>query len=68
MFVSIIGVMSGLDHSLREKILGFNSHLAITQSGQTMVDYFDVAEITSMDKKCEITPSNWWMVLLPPKL
>jgi lipoprotein-releasing system permease protein len=46
--IIVISVMSGFDHDLREKILGFNPHLTITQvdpatqMGTTMQDYPDV--------------------------
>ena len=29
--IIVISVMSGFDHDLRDKILGFNAHLKITQ-------------------------------------
>jgi len=37
-------VMSGFDHDLREKILGFNAHLTVSQPGSTMKNYQAVAD------------------------
>jgi lipoprotein-releasing system permease protein len=54
--IIVISVMSGFDHDLREKILGFNPHLTIsavdpvTQTGATMQNYQAVAAIVSSNK------------------
>ncbi|HWY31176.1 MAG TPA: ABC transporter permease [Candidatus Acidoferrum sp.] len=51
--IIVISVMSGFDHDLREKILGFNPHLTITQvdpatqAGTTMADYPAVVRLVS---------------------
>ena len=37
--IIVISVMSGFDHDLREKILGFNPQLRIVSYGRTMHDY-----------------------------
>ena len=37
--IIVISVMSGFGHDLREKILGFNAHLTVTQAGAAMKDY-----------------------------
>ena len=37
--IIVISVMSGFDHDLRSKILGFSAHLTIKQSGATMKNY-----------------------------
>ncbi len=37
--IIVISVMSGFDRQLREKILGFNAHLRIYQSGTPMADH-----------------------------
>ena len=42
--IIVISVMSGFDHDLREKIIGFNAHLTVSQPGQTMKDYQAVAD------------------------
>ena len=34
--IIVISVMSGFDHDLRSKILGFNAHLRIASRGETM--------------------------------
>src|SRR5258705_1752790 len=40
--IIVISVMSGFDLQLRDKILGFNSHLKIIQPGRTIANYKDV--------------------------
>ena len=49
--IIVISVMTGFDHDLREKILGFNAHLTVTQTGSTMKNFAGVAEIISKNKK-----------------
>jgi lipoprotein-releasing system permease protein len=48
--IIVISVMSGFDHDLRDKILGFNAHLTVSQSGQTMKDYERVANLVAQNK------------------
>ena len=54
--IIVISVMSGFDHDLREKILGFNPHITITQidpatqAGTTMPDYPGVARLVSSNQ------------------
>jgi lipoprotein-releasing system permease protein len=54
--IIVISVMSGFDHDLREKILGFNPHITITQidpatqAGTTMPDYPEVARLVSSNQ------------------
>jgi lipoprotein-releasing system permease protein len=53
--IIVISVMSGFDHDLREKILGFNSHLKIfslDKNGRTeaMKNYADTMRIVSSNK------------------
>src|ERR1700722_14472802 len=48
--IIVISVMSGFDHDLRSKILGFNAHLTVMQSGTTMKNYADVAGLISKKK------------------
>ncbi len=44
--IIVISVMSGFDHDMREKILGFNSHVQVFNSaGGPMSDYARVADI-----------------------
>src|SRR5579864_4003962 len=49
--IIVTSVMSGFDHDLREKILGFNAHLTISKSGQTMRDYQALADKIAANKK-----------------
>src|ERR1700722_1498391 len=53
--IIVISVMSGFDHDLRSKILGFNSHLkifALDKNGRTeaMKNYADTMRIVSANK------------------
>ncbi|MGH7954034.1 MAG: ABC transporter permease, partial [Limisphaerales bacterium] len=53
--IIVISVMSGFDHDLRSKILGFNSHLKIFATDQmgrneTMANYEDVMQMVSTNK------------------
>ena len=55
MLVIVISVMSGFDHDLRSKILGFNAHLkifALDNSGRTepMENYENVMRLVSSNK------------------
>src|SRR5215471_12701568 len=50
--IIVISVMSGFDHDLREKILGFNAHLTVSQSGATMKNYQAVATGSSRTRMC----------------
>jgi len=48
--IIVISVMSGFDHDLREKILGFNAHLKIFAVGKTMENYAQVMELVESNK------------------
>ena len=48
--IIVISVMSGFDHDLREKILGFNAHITVTQAGTTMQNYETIADRIVTDK------------------
>jgi len=48
--IIVISVMSGFDHDLRGKILGFNAHLTVSQSGVPMKDYARVAKTIAADR------------------
>src|SRR5665213_1633588 len=60
--IIVISVMSGFDHDLRGKILGFNSHLkvfALGTNGRTeaMQNYEDVMRLVSSNKNvCGVAP------------
>ena len=43
--IIVISVMSGFDKQLRDKILGFNAHLRITNSQDTINNYADLIEM-----------------------
>lgn len=47
--IIVISVMSGFDHDLRDKILGFQAHLTVKQSG-TMKNYSQVAALIAQNK------------------
>ena len=48
--IIVISVMSGFDHDLRDKILGFNAHLTVSKAGETMKDYERVANLVAQNK------------------
>jgi lipoprotein-releasing system permease protein len=48
--IIVISVMSGFDHDLREKILGFSAHLTVTESGSTMKNYRQAAAVIAANK------------------
>jgi lipoprotein-releasing system permease protein len=45
--IIVISVMTGFDQELRQKILGFNTHLKVFVPGRTMSDYQKIASIVS---------------------
>jgi lipoprotein-releasing system permease protein len=68
--IIVISVMSGFDHDLREKILGFNAHLkvfALDQTGRsgTMKDYGRVMNLVAANKNVRgVTPFIFGPVLV----
>ncbi len=64
--IIVISVMSGFDHDLRDKILGFSAHLTVKESGATMKNYPQVAAVdrgrTKMSAACRPSCSArcWW--------
>jgi lipoprotein-releasing system permease protein len=48
--IIVISVMSGFDHQLRDKILGFNAHLTVSEPGRTMRNYDAIAAEVSKNK------------------
>jgi lipoprotein-releasing system permease protein len=48
--IIVISVMSGFDHDMRDRILGFNAHLTVSQPGRTMNDYAAVARVVAQNK------------------
>ena len=49
--IIVISVMSGFDHQLREKILGFNAHLTVSKGDRPMTDYGVLADRISANPK-----------------
>jgi lipoprotein-releasing system permease protein len=47
----VIAVMSGFDQQLRDKILGFNTHLKVFEPERTMPDYKRVMSIISSNRE-----------------
>ncbi|HXR04318.1 MAG TPA: ABC transporter permease [Verrucomicrobiae bacterium] len=63
--IIVISVMSGFDHDLREKILGFNAHLKIFAAGKTMENYDQVMELVASNKNVRgVAPFVFGPVLL----
>ena len=68
--IIVISVMSGFDHDLREKILGFNAHLkvfALDQTGRsgTMKNYGRVMDLVAANKNVRgVTPFIFGPVLV----
>lgn len=55
--IIVISVMSGFDHDLREKILGFNSHITVMQQFGPMKNYSAVADLVAKNKSVRgVTP------------
>jgi lipoprotein-releasing system permease protein len=48
--IIVISVMSGFDHQLREKILGFSPHLKIVNTERTLAHYEDLARVVSSNR------------------
>jgi lipoprotein-releasing system permease protein len=48
--IIVISVMSGFDHELRDKILGFNAHITVSMPGQPMKNYAAVEKVVSQNK------------------
>ncbi len=48
--IIVMSVMSGFDRQLREKILGFNPHLTVSEPGRTMDNYAPIMAMISSNK------------------
>jgi len=48
--IIVISVMSGFDHDLRDKILGFSAHITVKKSGDTMNNYEQVAALIASNQ------------------
>ena len=63
--IIVISVMSGFDHDLRGKILGFNAHLTVSQAGSTMKNYSAVTSVISRNSKVKgVSPFVFGPVLI----
>jgi lipoprotein-releasing system permease protein len=49
--IIVISVMSGFDHQLRDKILGFSPHLRVTEADHTMKEYQAVMRLISSNQQ-----------------
>src|SRR5512139_3936067 len=49
--IIVISVMSGFDQQLREKILGFNTHLKVFANSGTLTDYEAVMRLVSSNQQ-----------------
>jgi len=48
--IIVISVMTGFDHDLRDKILGFNAHLTMTEGDSLMKNYQQAAAVLRRTK------------------
>jgi len=63
--IVVISVMSGFDHDLRERILGFNTHVQVLRIGSTMPDYAKVAnEVAKNPRVRGVSPAIIGPVLI----
>jgi lipoprotein-releasing system permease protein len=67
----VISVMSGFDHDLREKILGFNAHLKVFANNRPLANYAPVMNLVASNKNVRgVAPFVLGQVLVvtqPPK-
>jgi lipoprotein-releasing system permease protein len=55
--IIVLSVMTGFDHELRDKILGFDPHLMVAEENKTMKNYRAAAAIISADPEVvEVSP------------
>jgi len=63
--IIVISVMSGFDHQLRDKILGFSAHLTVTQADRPMKNYAATAAVVAANKNVRgISPFVFGPVLV----
>jgi lipoprotein-releasing system permease protein len=63
--IIVISVMSGFDQQLRDKILGFNTHLKVMPRDETMKDYAAVARIVTSNRNVKaVAPYVFGPVLM----
>jgi len=67
--IIVISVMTGFDHELRDKILGFSAHLTIKESGSTLRNYQQVAALVRQNKNVRgVSPFVFGPVLVETQL
>src|SRR5215813_1204302 len=63
--IIVISVMSGFDHDLREKILGFNPQLRVRPYERTMRDYPKLMQLVSANPNVRaVSPYVWGRVMV----
>ncbi|HEY1661334.1 MAG TPA: ABC transporter permease [Verrucomicrobiae bacterium] len=63
--IIVISVMSGFDHDLRQKLIGFNANLTLTEHGTTMANYQAImAEVSSNKNVRGVAPFVLGQVLV----
>ena len=63
--IIVISVMTGFDQQLRDKILGFNTHLKVVPRDETMKDYGAVARIVTANRNVKaVAPYVFGPVLM----
>src|SRR5215831_14691585 len=63
--IIVISVMSGFDHDLREKILGFNPQLRVIPYGRTMHDYEGLMRLVASNRTVRaVAPYVWGRVMV----
>jgi lipoprotein-releasing system permease protein len=69
--IIVISVMSGFDQQLRDKILGFNTHLKVFAGNETLTHYEDVMRVVSSNQNVKaVAPFVMGQVLVethPPE-
>src|SRR5487761_2482974 len=63
----VISVMSGFDRELRDKILGFNTHMKVLAAGDNMRDYAQVMATVASNRNVRgVSPFVMGPVLVEP--
>src|SRR6266513_589178 len=63
--IIVISVMSGFDHDLRGKLLGFNAHIKVLARGSALANYHDVSRTIAANKEVHgVAPTVLGQVLV----